>query len=54
MLGFLAGASYQRVEKIAGQASAILLAVVVVAVLVLVLRRRRQDRDRQPDEPPDP
>jgi len=54
MLGYLAGASYQRVEKIAGQASAILLAVVVVAVLVFVLRRRRQDRDRQPDEPPDP
>jgi membrane protein DedA with SNARE-associated domain len=54
MLGYLAGASYQRVEKIAGQASAILLAVVILVVLRFVLRRRHQDRDRQSEEPNDP
>jgi len=54
MLGYLAGASYQRVEKIAGQASAILLAVVILVVLLFVLRRRHQDRDRQAEEPNDP
>jgi membrane protein DedA with SNARE-associated domain len=54
MLGYLAGASYQRVEKIAGQASAILLAVVILVVLLFVLRRRHQDRDRQSEESNDP
>ena len=53
MLGYLAGASYQRVEKIAGQASAILLAVVIL-VAPFVLRRRHQDRDRQSEESNDP
>jgi membrane protein DedA with SNARE-associated domain len=47
LLGYLAGASYQRVEKIAGRASALLLAVIVLAVLaVVVIRRRRREHDR--------
>src|SRR5919201_4263617 len=33
VLGYLAGASYQKVEKIAGRASALLLAVIIVALI---------------------
>ena len=51
LLGYLAGASYQKVEKIAGRASAILLAVIVLVVLVVVVRRRRRhEDDSQPDD----
>jgi membrane protein DedA with SNARE-associated domain len=45
VLGYLAGASYQRVEKVAGRASAALLALVVLVVLIVVIRRRRAERD---------
>ncbi|HEY2041750.1 MAG TPA: DedA family protein [Jatrophihabitans sp.] len=45
VLGYLAGASYQRVEKIAGRASGVILALVVLAVLIVVIRRRRAERD---------
>jgi membrane-associated protein len=45
VLGYLAGASYQKVEKIAGRASAVLLALIVLAVLVVVIRRRRHEHD---------
>jgi membrane-associated protein len=51
LLGYLAGASYQRVEKIAGRASAILLAVIVLLALFLLIRRRR--RREQDDTPSD-
>lgn len=46
VLGYLAGASYQRVATIAGQASAALLAVLLLAALaVLLIRRRRGEAD---------
>jgi membrane protein DedA with SNARE-associated domain len=44
LLGYLAGASYQQVETIAGRTSEVVLAVVVLTVVVYVIRRRR-DRD---------
>lgn len=40
MLGYLAGASWRRVERIAGQASLILLALVVLAVVLRWATRR--------------
>lgn len=46
LLGYLAGASYQRVAQYAGWASEAILAAVVVAVVVFVIRRRR----RRPNE----
>jgi membrane-associated protein len=46
LLGYVAGASYHRVEKIAGRASAVILAVVILTVLILVIRRRRAERDQ--------
>jgi membrane-associated protein len=56
LLGYLAGASYQKVEKVAGRASAVLLAVIVLAVVIFVLRRRRRREhdDTQPDDPTTP
>ena len=45
LLGYLAGASYRKVESIAGKAGIAILAVVLLAVLVLVIRRRRRERD---------
>lgn len=46
LLGYFAGASYHKVEKIAGRASLVILALVVVAVVVLVIRHRRAERDQ--------
>jgi len=54
LLGFLAGASYQKVEKIAGQASAGLLAILVLALLIVLIRRRRRERNTTPDLPDHP
>ena len=55
LLGYLAGASYQKVEKIAGQASAGLLAILILALLiVLIRRRRRREPDTTPDHPDHP
>ncbi len=45
LLGYFAGASYQKVEKVAGRASLVILAVFAVVVLALVIRHRRQERD---------
>ena len=45
LLGFAAGAGYKAVERVAGTASEIILAVVVLATLVFVIRRRREARD---------
>jgi len=42
LLGYLAGASYRKVESVAGRASAALLGVIVVIAVVVVVRRRRQ------------
>ncbi len=52
LLGYLAGASYQTVETIAGRASAALLAILVLLVLVILIRRRRrrEQADTQPDD----
>jgi membrane protein DedA with SNARE-associated domain len=44
LLGFAAGASYERVESAAGTASAGVLAVVALAALVFFVRRRRPTR----------
>jgi membrane protein DedA with SNARE-associated domain len=46
MLGYLAGASYHTVEKVAGRASGVILGLVILAVLILVIRRRRAERDQ--------
>jgi membrane protein DedA with SNARE-associated domain len=47
MLGYLAGASYHKVEKIAGRASEVVLGLVVLGVVVLVIRRRRRERSME-------
>jgi membrane-associated protein len=44
LIGYLAGASYQRIEKVAGRASTALVVVVVLAVLINVIRLRRKER----------
>lgn len=45
LLGYAAGASYKRIEKLAGNVSLIILAVVVLAALFLMIRHRRRERD---------
>src|SRR5207237_8511224 len=45
VLGYLAGASYRTVEKVAGRASEIILALVILAVIAFVIVRRRRERD---------
>jgi membrane protein DedA with SNARE-associated domain len=54
LLGYLAGASYQKVEKIAGRASAALLAILILALLIVLARPRRRERDTTPDHPDHP
>ena len=44
MLGYLAGASYKRVQGYAGRASEVVLGLVVVAAVVLTIRHRRRER----------
>ena len=44
VLGYIAGASYEKVQKAAGRASEIVLGVVILAVIVWVIRRRRAER----------
>lgn len=44
LLGYVAGASYMKVEKYVGRTSEVILAL-VLAVLVLVIWRRRRKRD---------
>ena len=44
VLGYLAGASYTKVQKVAGTASEVILGLVVLLVIVLVVRRRRAER----------
>jgi membrane-associated protein len=46
LLGYLAGNSYEAVERLAGRAAAVVLVVVVVAVLIAWhLRRRRRESE---------
>jgi membrane-associated protein len=44
LLGYLAGASYHTLEKIAGRASLGILAVIVIAGLGIMIQRRRRER----------
>jgi membrane-associated protein len=44
LLGFAAGASYERVESVAGTASKGVVATVALAALVFFIRRRRRAR----------
>ena len=54
VLGYLAGNSYKAVERTAGQAAAITVALIVLfAVLVWRIRGRRSDR-RLEENPPAP
>jgi membrane protein DedA with SNARE-associated domain len=51
-VGYLAGNSYQRVEKAVGRGGAAAVAAVVVAVLVFRhFRKARAERDPQPSSP---
>jgi membrane-associated protein len=51
LLGYFAGAAYEKVEKTAGTAVAIVVAVVVVAALVVWhLRRRRREQGAEEGE----
>ncbi|MEO6700814.1 MAG: DedA family protein [Jatrophihabitantaceae bacterium] len=45
LLGYVTGAGYHTVEKVAGRASLAILAIVGVLVLVLVVRHRRAERE---------
>jgi membrane protein DedA with SNARE-associated domain len=44
LLGYLAGASYERIEKVAGRASTALVVVVVLALAANAVRLRRKER----------
>jgi membrane-associated protein len=48
LIGYFAGASYRAVEKIAGWAGYVILAMVALAVIIFVIRRRRRERDPRP------
>jgi membrane-associated protein len=48
LLGYLVGASYRKVESIAGRASEIILGVLVLLAVLLVIRHRRRERDPGP------
>jgi membrane-associated protein len=55
LLGYLAGASYRKVESVAGWASEVFLGVLLVAVVTLVVIRRRRERDpKRPAHDPVP
>jgi membrane-associated protein len=45
LLGYLAGASYQRLERYAGRVSEVILLIVVVGVAILAFRRHRAKAD---------
>jgi len=45
LLGYLAGASYHTVEKVAGRAGEVILALILLAIVVFAIRRRRRERD---------
>lgn len=49
VLGYLAGASYHTVAKVAGRASSIVLALLVIGLIVFAIVRRRRERDGERD-----
>jgi membrane-associated protein len=49
ILGYLAGASYHQIEKVAGPAGEVILILIVLAVLVFVIRRAAANAT--PDRP---
>src|ERR1700712_102559 len=51
LIGYAAGASYARVEKVAGRASTGILIVVVLALVANALRLRRKERRGEGTEP---
>jgi membrane-associated protein len=51
LIGYAAGASYQRVEKVAGRASTGILILVVLALAANALRLRRKERRGEGTEP---
>jgi membrane-associated protein len=48
LIGYFVGASYRAVEKVAGWAGYVILAIVALAVIIFVIRRRRRERDPRP------
>jgi membrane-associated protein len=51
LLGYLAGASYQKIENYAGKLSEVILAIVIVGALALFVRGRRRERAAEAAEP---
>ncbi len=54
LLGYLAGASYKKIENYAGKLSEVILAVVIVGALALFIRSRRRERAVEAAEPISP
>ena len=54
LLGYLAGASYQRLENYAGRASEIILGLVVLGAVALTIRRRRAEHNAERAPADDP
>jgi membrane-associated protein len=54
LLGYLAGASYRRIEGYAGTVSEVVLAVVLLTALIWTVRARLRDRDPAPGTGPIP
>jgi hypothetical protein len=54
LLGYLAAPATRGWKKIAGRASAALLAILVLAILIVLIRRRRrpENDDAQSDDTP--
>lgn len=53
MLGYLAGASYQRLENYAGKVSEVILVVIVLGVIGWAIRRRRAETRPSAAQPSD-
>jgi membrane protein DedA with SNARE-associated domain len=53
MLGYLAGASYQKLESYAGKVSQAILVAVIIGLLVVGVRRHRARTARQEQPPPE-
>lgn len=51
LLGYLAGASYQKIENYAGKLSEVILAVVILGALALFVRSRRRERSVEAADP---
>jgi membrane-associated protein len=51
LLGYLAGASYQKLERYAGRVSQAILLIVVIGVVIFAIRRHRAKADSPPGGP---